>query len=225
MFRDRKDAGLKLAEALKPYRKHDPLVLAIPRGGVEIGFHVALALDAPFAILVARKLPLPGDPEAGFGAVAEDGSTFLIEPLAATLGSAVVDETIRRQREEIRRRIEVLRAGEPLPSLRDRAVIVLDDGIAMGSTIRAAIALCRNQKAQRIIAAAPVASPTTTEDLKRIADEVVILEKPRFFRAVAQVYEHWHDVSDEEVLRIMDEYRRRKVDVERPPQRGRSPWA
>lgn len=213
MFRDRKDAGLRLAEALKPCQEQHPLILAIPRGGVEIGYQVALALDAPLAILVARKLPLPGNPEAGFGAIAEDGSTFLIESLAATLGPEVVEETIRRQKREIQRRIEVLRAGEPLPSLSDRTVIVLDDGIAMGSTIRASIAMCRHQEPRRIIAAAPVASPVTAEQLKKIADEVVILEKPLLFRAVAQVYENWYDVPDEEARRIMGEYRRRRESV------------
>ncbi len=213
MFRDRKDAGRRLADALRPYRRFDPLVLAIPRGGVQVGVQVALGLDAPLAILVARKLPLPGNPEAGFGAIAEDGSTFLIEPLAATLGPEVVEETIRQQKREIQRRIDVLRAGEPLPPLGDRTVIVLDDGIAMGSTIRASIAMCRHQKPRRIIAAAPVASPATAEQLKEIADEVVILEKPLLFRAVAQVYENWYDVSDEEVRRILDEHRKRRESV------------
>lgn len=213
MFRDRKDAGLKLADALRPYRRDSPLVLAIPRGGVEVGFHVALGLDAPLAILVARKLPLPGNPEAGFGAIAEDGSTVLVEAPASRIGPEIIEEIIRQQRQEIQRRIQVLRAGEPLPPLRDRTVIVLDDGIAMGSTIRAAIAMCRNHKARRIIAASPVASPATAAELRGIADEVVILEQPRLFRAVAQVYEHWHDVSDEEVLQILSEFRTATADA------------
>jgi putative phosphoribosyl transferase len=123
------------------------------------------------------------------------------------LGPEIVEDVIRQQKQEIRRRIEILRAGEPLPSLRGRTVIVLDDGIAMGSTMRAAIALCRNRQTRRIIAAAPVAGPATADELKEIADDVVILERPRLFRAVAQVYENWHDVSDEEVLRILEQYR------------------
>jgi putative phosphoribosyl transferase len=190
------------------------LVLAIPRGGVEVGFHVALGLDAPLAMLVARKLPLPGNPETGFGAVAEDGSMFLIEHIAARLGRPLVDQIIRRQRQEIERRIQTLRGGEPLPPLGGRTVIVLDDGIAMGSTIRAAIAMCRTQKAKRIIAAAPVASPSTADELAEIADEIVILETPLYFRAVAQVYENWYDVSDEEVIQIMEEYRRIKAQTD-----------
>lgn len=208
VFHDRKDAGLRLAEALNSYRKDNPLVLAIPRGGVEVGFHVARRLDAQFDVLVARKLPLPHNPEAGFGAVAEDGSTFLIEPMATRIGPDMVRRIIRQQKQEIQRRIDVLRKGKPLPPLQDRTIILVDDGIAMGSTIRAGIAMCRNQQARRIIAASPVASPWTAEELAGIADGVVILEKPAFFRAVAQVYENWYDVSDEEVIRIMDEYRK-----------------
>jgi predicted phosphoribosyltransferase len=215
VFRDRKDAGRRLGDALLSFQQENPLVLAIPRGGVEVGFQVALRLEAPLAILVARKLPLPGNPEAGFGAIAEDGSTFLVEDMAGIIGPRVVEETICRQKQEIQRRIQILRKGEPLPPLEGRTVIVLDDGIAMGSTIRAAIAMCRNQKVKRIVAAAPVASPSTAEDLKKIADEVVILEKPPHFRAVAQVYEDWYDVTDEEVLRIMAEYRRLKTPTER----------
>jgi putative phosphoribosyl transferase len=208
MFRDRKDAGRRLAGALRPYRQEHPLILAIPRGGVEVGVQVALGLEAPLAILIARKLPLPDDPEAGFGAVAEDGSTFLVEYLAAALGPARVQETIREQMQEIQRRIAVLRNGEPLPPLAGRTVIVLDDGIAMGSTMRAAVALCRNRQAGRVIVASPVAGPPTAAELRTLADDVVILETPLTFRAVAQAYENWYDVPDEEVIRIMEEYRK-----------------
>lgn len=208
MFRDRKDAGRRLAEALQSYRQEHPLVLAIPRGGVEVGVQVALGLEAPLAILIARKLPLPDNPEAGFGAVAEDGSTFLIEYLAAALGSARVQEIIRAQTQEIERRIQILRQGEPLPPLEGRTVIVLDDGIAMGSTMRAAVALCRNRRAASVVVAAPVASPSIAGEFEKLADDVVILETPVMFRAVAQAYENWYDVSDEEVIRIMDEYRK-----------------
>jgi putative phosphoribosyl transferase len=106
------------------------------------------------------------------------------------------------------RRIQVLRRGEPLPALEGRTVIVLDDGIAMGSTMRAAVALCRHRRAGRVVVAAPVASPSIAAELRELADDVVILETPALFRAVAQVYENWYDVSDEEVIRMMDEYRK-----------------
>lgn len=208
VFRDRKDAGRRLAAALQPYQGQAPLILAIPRGGVEVGFEVAVGLGAEFAILIARKLPLPGNPEAGFGAIAEDGSTFIVEPMAAVIGPGRVAGIIQQQRQEIQRRIQVLRGGAPLPSLENRTVIIVDDGIAMGSTVRAAVAMCRSRRAERVIVAAPAAGPVTAEDLTKIADEVVILERPARFQAVAEVYENWYDVPDEDVLRIMAEYGR-----------------
>jgi putative phosphoribosyl transferase len=208
VFRDRKDAGLRLADALHPCKSQNPLILAIPRGGVEVGFYVALGLEAPLAVLIVRKLPLPDQPEAGFGAIAEDGSTFIIEHLAAALGHDMVAQIIRQQQQEIRRRVEVLRRGEPLPPLENRTVILVDDGIAMGSTVRAAIAMCRNQRAGRVLVASPVASPSTADELAKTADATVILETPIFLTAVAQVYENWYDVSDQEVIDLMNDYNR-----------------
>lgn len=206
MFRDRRDAGEQLAEALEPYKGENPVVLAIPRGGVEVGFHVARRLDAELAALVVRKLPLPYNPEAGFGAVAEDGSTFLFEEMARSLPQETVEQIIHEQKEEVQRRVKALRRNRPLPHIRGRTAIVVDDGIAMGSTVRAGVAMCRNQQAEKIVVAAPVAGPSTAEDLMHIADEVVILEKPSLFRAVAQVYQNWYDVPDEEVIAHLDQF-------------------
>ncbi len=208
MFRDREDAGKKLAKALEGYRNENPLVLAIPRGGGEIGYHVAEGLAAGLAMIVVRKLPLPRNPEAGFGAIAEDGSTFIHEHMAAAMGPELVDDIVRDQKQEIQRRIERLRGGMPLPDLAGRTVIVVDDGIAMGSTVRAAIKMCRNRKAAKIIIGSPVAGPSTADDLARLVEDVVILETPRMFQAVAQVYENWYDVCDEEVIRILNKRRR-----------------
>lgn len=208
MFRNREDAGRRLAIALDAYRITNPLVLAIPRGGVEVAYQVADRLNAELAALVVRKLPLPRNPEAGFGAIAEDGSTFVFEHMAAALPEEVVGQIIETQKREVQRRIDVLRKGESLPNVADRTVILVDDGIAMGSTIRAGIKMCRNKRADQVIVAAPVASPSTVEQLDRLADDVVVVEQPQLFRAVAQVYENWYDVPDEEVIKIMDEYQR-----------------
>jgi len=206
MFADRREAGQRLADALERYRGRGPLVLAIPRGGVEVGFHVAGRLNAQLAVLVVRKLPLPHNPEAGFGAIAEDGSTFLFEQMAAALPPEVVERIVQEQKTEIRRRIAVLRADAPLPQIAGRTVILVDDGIAMGSTVRAAIAMCRNRQAREVVVAAPVASPATANELMRLADDVVVVEKPTFFRAVAQVYENWYDVPDDEVIRLLRQF-------------------
>lgn len=209
MFRDRKDAGEKLASALERYRSENPLILAIPKGGVEVGYEVARHLDAELSILIARKLPFPDNPEAGFGAVAEDGSTFMLDYAARGLPTETIERILQQQRGEIQRRIAALRNGKGLPEIAGRTVILIDDGIAMGSTMRASIALCKNKEAKKVIVAAPVAGPSTAADLGPLVDDVVILAKPALFRAVAQVYENWYDVPDQEVLEIMDTWERK----------------
>lgn len=203
MFNDRKDAGEKLARALEKYKGKDVLVLAIPRGGVEVGSEVARALGAEFSIIVARKLPFPDEPEAGFGAIAEDGSTVILEGLGGLLPEETIEKIKKEQIKEIGRRVKALRGGRPLPKIRGRTVILVDDGLAMGSTMQAAVMLCRNQGAKKIIVAVPVAGREAADRIKRLADETVVLEMPPFFHAVAQAYRHWHDVTDEEVLKIV----------------------
>ena len=204
MFEDRADAGMKLGEALIKYQGPDTVILAIPRGGVQVGYEVARVLGAPLFLIVARKLPLPYNPEAGFGAVAEDGSTWFVPGYGSYLSPNIVEQIVERQKAEIVRRIEVLRGGRDLPDLRERTVILVDDGIAMGSTMRASVAYCRNHRAGRVIVAAPVTGRDTARDMAAIADDVVILEMPRDFRAVAQVYHRWYDVPDKEVREIME---------------------
>ncbi len=204
MFDDRTDAGKRLAGALEHYKDRDVLVLAIPRGGVEVGFRVAEELNADFSIIISRKLPFPDNPESGFGAVTEDGSMYLYPAAESWVGRENIERIVARQKEEIERRIAVLRKGRPLPSIADRTVILVDDGIAMGSTMRASIKLCKNRNAGRIVVAAPVAGERVVQDIKQLVDEIVILEVPPFFRAVAQVYRNWYDVTDEEVLAIME---------------------
>jgi putative phosphoribosyl transferase len=210
MFEDRKDAGEKLAGALTAYQGLNPLVLAIPRGGVVVGFQIAKYLQSDLAIVVVRKLPFPDNPEAGFGAIAEDGSTYFVGRSVQMLPPDMVDRIIEEQKLEIKRRIKVLREGKSLPAMKNRTIILVDDGIAMGSTMRAAIMLCKRNNPDKIIVAAPVAGPSTATDLAEIVDEVVILEKSIFFRAVAEIYKNWYDVQDAEVIQIMQEYEQLK---------------
>ncbi len=209
MFDDRKDAGQQLAQALETYRDRHPLILAIPRGGVEVGYQVARHLNAEFSLLITRKLPFPTNPESGFGAIAEDGSTFIYPTAAARIPREEIERIVTYQKEEIERRIEVLRSGKELPNLNNRVVILVDDGIAMGSTMRASIRLCQNQKAGHVVVAVPVAGERSIRDIKPLVDDMVVLESPPYFRAVAQVYRHWRDVSDQEVLKIMEKWRER----------------
>jgi len=206
MFRDRKDAGEKLAAALKAYRGEDALVLAIPRGGAELGYEVAKALRCDLALIICRKLPYPYDPESGFGAVAEDGSLYINESAALSVSRSEIEKIVAQQKEEIQRRIERLRGGRALPPLKGRTVILVDDGIAMGSTMRTAVELCRKQEAGKIVVAVPVAGARSIEEFSHLVDEVVVLESPVNFYAVAQVYEKWRDVSDEEVLALERAY-------------------
>lgn len=181
MFEDRKDAGEKFAAALSKYKGTDAIVLAIPKGGVEVGYQIAKYLDAGFSILVSRKLPYPGNPEAGFGAVAEDGSIFIHEYAAGRFSGEVINSIIEEQKQKIKRRIEVLRHGRPLPEIAGRNVILVDDGIAMGSTMHVSIMLCRNKKAGRIVAAAPVSGQQVAAGILELVDELTVLEQPAFF--------------------------------------------
>lgn len=211
MFKDRKDAGRQLALRLQRYQDTDALILAIPRGGVELGYEVAKALHCDLSMIICRKLPYPHNPESGFGAIAEDGSVFIYEAATGDLSDAEIEDIRQAQQQEIKRRIEVLRGGRPLPSLQDRTVILVDDGIAMGSTMHAAVQMCRNSGASRIVIAVPVAGARSISEFSRIVDELIVLESPINFYAVAQVYAHWYDVSDAEVLALM---RRFEKDVE-----------
>jgi putative phosphoribosyl transferase len=208
VFGDREDAGQQLARALGHYLNRDALVLAIPRGGVEIGYAVAELLNADLSLIVTRKLPYPDNPESGFGAVAEDGSVFLYPDAAAHVSADDIQRIKDAQHREIERRIAVLRDGQPLPEITGRIVILVDDGIAMGSTMRASIELCKHEQAGRIVVAVPVAGERAIREIRPLVDEMIVLESPPFFRAVAQVYERWYDVSDREVLELVARWRR-----------------
>jgi len=203
MLKNRKDAGQKLAITLQKYKIDDALVLAIPRGGAELGYEIAKAFGYDLSLIICRKLPYPYNTESGFGAIAEDGSIFIDQRAASNLDDQEIEQIIADQSEEIQRRIKILRNGKPLPSLKGRTVILVDDGIAMGSTMHVAVALCKKQEAGKIIIAVPVAGASAIAKFSPIVDEMVVLESPYNFHAVAQVYEDWYDVSDEEVLEIL----------------------
>jgi putative phosphoribosyl transferase len=208
MFNDRADAGRQLGEALHAYRDANVLVAAIPCGGVEVGFRVAVHLNADLSIIISRKLPFPENPESGFGAIAEDGSVFIYPGFKSVVSPEQIAAIKKAQQKEIKRRIASLRHGLPLPSLRARTVVLVDDGIAMGSTMRVSITMCRHRGAKKIVVAAPVAGKDIAAEIAKLVDEMVILEMPLGFRAVAQVYRNWYDVADREVLALMAEWDR-----------------
>lgn len=206
MFKNREDAGLQLAEALRNYKNKDVIILAIPRGGVEVGYHIAKRINATLTLLISRKLGFPENPEAAFGAIAEDGSTYIFKYAQRRLDKRTIDQVIENQKEEINRRIEYLRKGEPLPDLEDKIVILVDDGIATGATLFASIQLCKNKNAHKIIVAAPISGKETVGILEDMVDEVVVLETPDQYFAVSQGYEDFYNVPDEEVLDLMEKW-------------------
>lgn len=208
MFINRKQAGLALAYELRQFKGPDTVVLGIPRGGAETAYYVATELNAGFSILVSRKIGHPDQPEYAIGAIAEDGSTYFRKNVTAEFSKAVIDHLTEVQKKEIIRRIDVFRKGRPLPSLEGKTVILVDDGIATGATLFAAIQLCRNKKAGKIIVAAPVASADKVREFETIADEVVVLETPPSFHSVSQVYEVFYNLPDEEVLALLEKWER-----------------
>lgn len=204
MFLNRKDAGKKLAKALLGYKSKNPVVLAIPRGGVVVGSEVANTLDCEFSVIIARKLGYLRNPEAAFGAIAEDRS-LVLQPLSTKrLSKMEIETVVKIEEEEVERRKKAYRGNKKLPSLANRVVILVDDGIATGSTLMAAIEMCQKQNPEKLVVAAPVSSDGMKRKLIQKADDVVILETPNDFRAVSQVYESFGQVSDKEVYKLFE---------------------
>lgn len=212
MFLDRKDAGEQLGRALEKFRDKHVLVLGIPRGGAETAYYVAKHLNAELSLVITRKLGYPFNPEAAFGAVAEDGSVYLSESAKQELTKEEINRVLEEQKSEIERRIEKLRRGKPLPDLKGRTIIIVDDGIATGATLFATIALCKKNKAGKIIVAAPIAGKRMERILPQMADDVVILETPTFYSAVSQGYQDFYNLTDEEALAFMDKWEREHAD-------------
>ncbi len=155
MFRNRTDAGRQLAKALSRYKNKNALVLAIPRGGVEIGFHVAKELNAGLSLIISRKLGMPLNPEAAFGAIAEDGSIYLSEYAENEMDPQTIGVVVEKEKIELKRRIQTLRNGAPLPEMENKTVIIVDDGIATGATLLSAIMLCDHKNTKELVVAAP----------------------------------------------------------------------
>jgi len=208
-FPDRRDAGRQLAAAVAELHLPDPMVLALPRGGVPIGFEVARALGAPLEVFVARKIGAPGHPEYGIGAIAEGGEPLFdrwaVEALGVT--DQQLADLVAAERKELARRIERYRAGRPLPPLSGRSVVLVDDGLATGVTAEAALRALRAHGPAELVLAVPVCAPETARRLGRVADQVVCLSRPEMFRAVGQWYATFDQTSDDQVLALLAESR------------------
>jgi putative phosphoribosyl transferase len=208
MFKNRKDAGRRLAARLLQYKDEQPVVLALPRGGVPVAYEVAMALNAPLDVVVVRKLGAPGQPELGIGAVVggDYPQSVLNEEVLRVLD--VSDDYLKREvgteLQEIRRRQERYRSGHPPEPIEGRTAIVIDDGIATGGSVRAALRSVRRSGPKRLILAVPVAPPETVESLGPEVDELVCLSMPVFFHAVGQFYEDFSQTTDEEVVALLE---------------------
>ncbi len=207
LYTDRAEAGCALAQALKKYAPNRTLVLALPRGGVPVGYEIARALHAPLDTLVVRKIGAPFNPEYAVGALAPNEVLVFDDDSIRASGAsrASVEGVVGKEREEMRRRIDLYRSGQFSVGFAPNTVIIVDDGIATGMSARAALRAARIRYTRaRIVLASPVCVPGTAEDLEKEADEVVCLASPLDIHAIGQAYEHFEQLSDEEVLRYLE---------------------
>ncbi len=221
LFRDRTDAGRRLAAALSEYaRRPDVIVLGLPRGGVPVAYEVARELGAPMDVFLVRKLGTPGHEELALGAIASGGVRVLNRRVIDML--AIPERTVAavaaQEQQELERREREYRDGRPVPDLVGRTAILVDDGLATGSTMRAAAAAVRAQGPARTVVAVPVAAPETCEALRGEVDEVICAATPEPFRAVGFWYEQFEQTSDAEVRELLERARReRSADDARSP--------
>jgi putative phosphoribosyl transferase len=212
-FADRREAGKELAGKLSAYGgRQDVVVLALPRGGVPVAFEIADALDAPLDIFVVRKLGMPGHPEFAMGAIASGGVRVLSEDVIRWYGipDQEIEAVARQQLTELQRREREYRQGRVLTDLRGRTVILVDDGLATGSTMRAAIQAVRAHKPARVVVAVPVGAPSTCDEFADITDEIVCARTPEPFSAVGLWYRDFSQTTDQEVRALLQEQAQRR---------------
>jgi putative phosphoribosyl transferase len=206
IFENRTDAGRKLATRLKRFAdRDDVLVLALPRGGVPVAYEVAKELKAPMDVFLVRKLGVPGHEELAMGAIASGGVRVINEELVNYLGipDEVIDETAAFEERELERRARAYRGDRPPPDVKDRIVILIDDGLATGSTMRAAAASLRPQKPRRIVVAVPVSSRETCDEFRSEVDEIICVATPQHFQGVGLWYNDFSQTSDDEVRKLL----------------------
>lgn len=213
MYKDRKDAGKYLASYLMEYaNRPDVLVLGLPRGGVPVAYEVAKALNAPLDVFIVRKLGVPGHEELAMGAIATGGVRILNEDVVQQLQipSQIINAVTAQEQQELERRERLYRDDRPLPDVRGRVVILVDDGLATGSTMQAAVAALREMQPARLVVAVPVAAPSVCESFTHIVDQMVCAQTPEPFYAVGLWYQDFSQTSDEEVHHILQESQHRQ---------------
>jgi putative phosphoribosyl transferase len=209
-FEDRKDAGRQLAERLARYEDENSIILALPRGGVPVGYEIARALAAPLDIFIARKLGAPGRRELGIGAVAQGGVRVLNARIVQALDvrEEYIERVAAKETAEIERRLRLLRGDRPEPEVRGRTVILVDDGLATGVTARAAILALRRRVPRRLVLAVPVGALQAIETIRSEADELVCLKVPSDLMAIGFWYLNFEQVPDEEAIKLLEEAQR-----------------
>ncbi len=212
IFENRHDAGRRLAAELREYNDQSVVVLAIPNGGVPVALEVASALKANLDLIISRKIPMPLNPEAGFGAIADDGTIILNEEAIRRidLSRQQIEYEASKVRAEIKQRSILYQGNRPLVTVNGRTVIIIDDGLASGFTMIAAVESVRHRRPKEIVVAVPVASAMALKQLEKVADKVVTCTTgfmPKFY--ISDFYRYWHDLSDDEVIRYLGEWRRR----------------
>jgi predicted phosphoribosyltransferase len=209
LFRDRAEAGRKLGAALKELKGKDLIILAIPRGGVVVASEVAKTLGAPLDIVVTRKIEAPGEPEYALGAVTQEGDVIMDRQAAESLGASkeYLDSQVKKKREEVTERMKKFRGDTPYPDLEGKVVVIVDDGIATGSSVGAAVLSVKKRKPKEIVVAVPVAPKDAVETLTGDGNHVVCLETPGPFLAIGEFYGVFDQVDDEEVKLILDRSR------------------
>lgn len=206
-FKDRVDAGIQLSERLCHLKSESTLVLAVPRGGV-VGFEIAKKLGASLSIIIPRKIGAPGNPELAIGAVTEDGESILDLSLVSFLGvdEKYIEAKKIQEMSEIKRRMRLYLGDKPRTSLKGRIVIIVDDGLATGATMKAVVKSTLLQKPARVVFAVPVAPLETVEAMKKIVDEVICLSTPKTFFAIGQFYQDFSQVEDDEVISLLNKF-------------------
>lgn len=215
-YQDRQEAGQVLADLLAGYAgRPDVQVLALPRGGVPVAFEVATRLGAPLDIFLVRKLGVPGHPELAMGAIAENGARVLNPDIVGYLGisDAMIDQVAIAEQQEMQRRERVYRDGRPAADIHGKTVLLIDDGLATGATMKAAVQGLRQQQPVRLVVAVPVGAPETCEELTHLADEVICAMTPDAFQAVGLWYAQFNQTTDEEVIRLLAQARRQQQPV------------
>lgn len=210
IFDDRHDAGLALVPEVRRCKLNDPLIIGLPRGGVPVAYEIAMALPAPLDTLVVRKLGAPLQPELAVGAIASGGIRVLNEELVSGipgLDEGTLDEITAREMRELKRRERVYRGDKPYPDLARRDVVLVDDGMATGATMRAAAEAVGSQGPARIVVAVPAGSQNAIDDVAKMVDQVICLQSPGGFYAVGQFYRVFAQTSDEEVRELLDKAR------------------